>query len=335
MRQLAEADLVEDLSGLSVPEVVELLCLPRREDLQRRSRKLGDEWQRLVARDEAVTSEDGHEPGKAGSRKRCVREQLGRKPQRREIDQAAFIDVLERVPVGVEARRRRDERVEAHTDVRARLLVAVSVLDRHCRPVGDGLHEDTDVPVIVRRDRRRNREAALVDARRLRHPDPRLAHEVAAPVAEHERVALDAAIALAGLRERVLDLEQVGEVRVGVEPELELERLDVVVEHRDVFVEAVADRPVAVYRDRRVLVDGPGGRHEEVLRCEVLRLVGREDVQRRPVRRQLPARKETCVSVEEALGLVGRGIDVPAKVTDEERAAVEDADRLRRHLRAM
>src|SRR5512133_3668655 len=61
--QLAEADLVEDLSGLFVAKRVDPLPLLCRQDSERRLRELGRERECLVAGQEAVAAEDSHEPG--------------------------------------------------------------------------------------------------------------------------------------------------------------------------------------------------------------------------------------------------------------------------------
>ena len=65
MRELAEPDLVEDLAGLLVPEVVDLLALPGGEHPEGRLGQFGRERQRLVAGDDAVPAEQRHEPRKA------------------------------------------------------------------------------------------------------------------------------------------------------------------------------------------------------------------------------------------------------------------------------
>ena len=178
------------------------------------------------------------------------------------------------------------------------------------------------------------REAFRIDVSRLRAANASLAHERVAPVTEDERVLLDAREALALLLQGVLDLEQVGEVGIGVEAEFELDRLGVVIQDSDVLVEAVADRAVAMDGHRWVLVDRSRRRDEEMFRREVLRLVSREHLERRAVRRQMPEREEASVAVEEAVRLVGRCVDVAAQVADEEGRAVEDADRVLCHVPA-
>src|SRR5262249_28103970 len=61
-RQLPEAQLVRDLAGLLVAEVVDAAALERGEHAQGRRRELWRERQRLEARDQAVTAEERQEP---------------------------------------------------------------------------------------------------------------------------------------------------------------------------------------------------------------------------------------------------------------------------------
>ena len=164
------------------------------------------------------------------------------------------------------------------------------------------------------------RQPVVVQLRGLRRADACLADVVVALVAEHERPVVDAAIALPILRQRVLDLEQVGEVGVGLEPQGELERIRVVVQHGDVLVEPVADHTLADHRDRACSL-----RDEEELRVEVIGLVSREDAERLAVRGQAPPGQEAGVAEEKALRVAWRGVDIPAAVAHEERAPVEDA----------
>ena len=71
---------MQDLPRLGIVEVVPLLRLPRRQCLEGRPCKVGLERQGLVRGDQAVASEQGHEPRQAGSGQR-IRERLqGTKP---------------------------------------------------------------------------------------------------------------------------------------------------------------------------------------------------------------------------------------------------------------
>ena len=85
----------------------------------------------------------------------------------------------------------------------------------------------------------------LVDAGRRRGGDDRLALERLAGVLQEQPAVLDPRGVAPDLLERVLDLEQVGEVAGGVDPDRELDRLVLVVEDRQLLVEPVADRALA------------------------------------------------------------------------------------------
>src|SRR5205823_14938962 len=55
------------------------------------------------------------------------------------------------------------------------------------------------------------------------------------------------------------------------------------------------------------------------------------DLQRPSLQREDPSRQEPGVAIEETVWLVRAGIDVASPVTDHERAAVQDADRVSGH----
>ena len=94
----------------------------------------------------------------------------------------------------------------------------------------------------------------------------------------------------AELLERVLDLEQVGEVAARRRSRtVEVDRLVLVVEDRQLLVEAVPDRPLPDHRELGVDVDRPGARDQEEARLEVLQVVDRERVELLAVDRQDPA----------------------------------------------
>ena len=133
----------------------------------------------------------------------------------------------------------------------------------------------------------------------------RLADVGLALVAEHQTAVVDPAVVLALLLERVLDLEQVGEVAVGLDAHGQVDRLVVVVEDRELLVEAAADGALADHRQLGVDVDGAGARDEEEARLEVLQVVDRERVEPLAVDGEHPLRQEARVEREEA-GRVGQ-----------------------------
>ena len=110
---------------------------------------------------------------------------------------------------------------------------------------------------------------------RRRGGDRRLALEGLALVAEHELAVLDPRVVGPVLLERVLDLEQVGEVAGCLDADLEVDGLALVVEDRELLVEAVAHGPLADDRQLGVDVDRARPGHQEEARLEVLEVVDR------------------------------------------------------------
>ena len=100
----------------------------------------------------------------------------------------------------------------------------------------------------------------------------------------------------------------------------------VVVEDRELLVEASADRPLADDRRLGVDVDGPGARHQEEPGLEVLQVVHRQRVEPLAVDREHPPGEEPRVEREQAGRIGRRRLDVAGFVADDERVAVEDLD---------
>ena len=187
-------------------------------------------------------------------------------------------------------------------------------------------------PFTLRRDRETEPDAVGAELGfRGTRGNPRLAHEVLPPVAEHELAVLDAYLVLSLLRERVLDLEEVREVGSDFEEEVELEGLGRVVDDREILVEAVTDGALPKDRERCIVVHGPVRRREEELDREVVDVIRRQDPRQVAVNRQPPAREDARVLVEEPVRLIRRAGDVPAPVADDEGVAFENADRLAGH----
>ena len=170
------------------------------------------------------------------------------------------------------------------------------------------------------------RQAVLVDRAGRGRRDPRLAHVGVASVAEHQAVVVDPRVVLALLLQVVLDLEEVGEVRGRLDPYLHVHGALVVVEDRQLLVEASAHGALADDRCLRVDVDGPGARHQEEPGLEVLQVVDGQGVEALPVDGEHPARQEPGVEGEQPGRIGQRGFDVAAVVTHDERVAVEDLD---------
>ncbi len=243
---LAVAHLVEDPARVLVAEVVDARPLPLAEGEQRRGRQLGRERERLQAREDAVPAEHGHEPREAGRGQALPRRDRRREAQSREVDQAPLVGRLQRVRVALDPRRGLQPAREVLLHVlppalagELRPLVPLAVAEEGGDDVEPGR------PLAVRLDRRREREAVLVDLRRSRGRDQRRPAVGVALVAEPQHAAaLDPGHVLPLLGERVLDLEEVGEVAAGLDPDGQVDRLVLVVQDRQLLVEPVA-RPRA------------------------------------------------------------------------------------------
>src|SRR5258707_15072473 len=96
---------MEDLSRFFVAKWVVHVGLEESQRSQRRRGELGSKGDRLKARDDAVTSEERHEPGQTGRGQRSRRERRSI-PKRGKIDEAPAVRVLERVPCRAELWRR-------------------------------------------------------------------------------------------------------------------------------------------------------------------------------------------------------------------------------------
>lgn len=277
--QLAVAHLVQDAAGVLVAEVVRARALPLAEREQRGGCELWDERQRLQAREDAVAAEQRHEPRQSCGGKRTARHRERVEPERREVDEAAPVRVGQRFPVAAQRRCLADPRLEvAHH--RPRPATFVRPVLRSSVAFGDGSepghHREVGGPLVVCTDGDVEAEAVAVDGRGLGRRDPRLTNERWALVAQHEAFVFHDRLAHSLLRERVLDLEQIGEVACRVDPHREVHRCRAVVQDRQLLVEAVAHGPPPDHREISVDVDGACARDEEELRLEVLEVVDRQ-----------------------------------------------------------
>ncbi len=175
-------------------------------------------------------------------------------------------------------------------------------------PSGD----DVDIrrPGAVRLDPDAERQAVLIEASLGGRGDDRLAPERLPHVRQVQPSVLDSRLVAADLLERVLDLEQVGEVTGGIDPDRQLGRVGDMVEDRQLFVEAEADGALPDDRELGVDVDGPGAGDEEEAGLEVLEVVRRQHVEPQAVDRQDPAGQEPRVEREESGRLGGRCLDI-------------------------
>ncbi len=249
--QLPVAHLVQDPAGILVAEIVDARALARAELAKRGRGQLGRERKRLQAGEDAVAAEHGHEPREAGGGKAPAPRAQRREAQRGEVDEAAHVGVLERRPVAFETRRVAEPAVEPGGEVPLRALwrgaAAAEQRDRNLHLRG---------PLALRRDPGAEGQSVGVELRAAAGADRGRLPVRLPPVPEHQAPALDLARVLPLLLQRVLDLEEVGEVASRLEPKRQVERLLIVVEDGDLLVEAVGDGARANDRLLRVLVDG-------------------------------------------------------------------------------
>src|SRR5439155_24308115 len=79
-------------------------------------------------------------------------------------------------------------------------------------------------------------------------------------------------------------------------------------------------------------VDRAGRWIEEELRIEVVHLVGREHFEAVvSIEPEDPSRQEPGVPKEQAMGLIGSRVDIAATIAHDERASIQDADRVSAH----
>ena len=267
-RHLAVAHLVEDPAGVLVAEVVAAAALPVAQRTQGRRGQFRRERQRLQAREDAVAAEHRHEPRQARGRQALAARDRRREAQGGQVDEAAPVGGLERAEIALEARRIGDPLLEAALHVRTSLLAAAFVLRSRVGAAGTGLGgHDIDVgrPARVRLDPDLEGQAVLVEGGRRRGGDDGLALERFALVGQMEPAVLHPRCVGAQLLERVLDLEQVGEIAGGVDPDLQVDGLVL-------MVEIVSSGRVRTSVARRCLRHGLGGHDVEVGRPARVRL---------------------------------------------------------------
>jgi hypothetical protein len=297
-RHLAVAHLVQDPPGVFVAEVVHPGALGLAERAESGRRQLRREGERLQAGEDAVAAEHGHEPGETGRRQApAAPDDRRREAQGRQVDEAATVGCLERVPVRFLRRGFVQPALQAPRHVRPGLLPSSLVLRpaSNAAGAGGGDHVDVRRPLTVRLDAGGERQAVLVELGRCRGRDRRLAPIRLALVAEEQAPVLDASRVAALLLERVLHLEEVGEVAGGLDSNGQVNPVIVMVEDGQLLVEAVTDRPLANHGQLRVDIDRSGARDEEEAGLEVLEVVDGQRIETLAVDSQHPGREEAVV----------------------------------------
>ena len=330
-RHLSVTHLVQDPTRIFVAEVVDATALAHAQLAQCRGREFGIERQRLQAREHAVATEHGHEPRQSGRGQAPAAGAVRRESQCRKIDQAALVRPFEIAGFRVQLGRGFDPTIEITLHVRLRPPARLRRTSQNGKTHG---HGDGRRPYAVCRDPDRERKTVGVVFRRAVGRDGGEASVGVAGVFERQLGSLDASRRLSLLPQGVLHLEEVGEVTPCVDANRELDRRVVVIHHRELFVEAGADRAVPDHRQLRVDVNRAGPGHEEELALEVLDVVDRQGVEAIAVDAQYPLRQEARVEREEARRIRQRGFDVAALVAHDEGVAVEDLHQVIGHCPA-
>ena len=126
----------------------------------------------------------------------------------------------------------------------------------------------------MRLDVYREGEPVLGDARRFAGGDFGLPVERLPLVAQQQPVGLGTGVVFALLLQRVLDLEQVGEVARRRDPHVEVDGLVVVVEDGQPFPEPLPHHALADHRELRVDIHRSGTGYQEEPALVVLQVVG-------------------------------------------------------------
>ncbi len=160
-RELAAPELVEDLPGLLLGELVDLLPLVAREQPQRAAREIGVPAKRLVRGDERVAPEGHRVPGDArgGERPALVELEQGAKVERAARDEPVVQRLRARLVTRAAAQESlvaRVERVERVVEAAGRRRLASAVLTRDDR--------DLEREDLLRRELARDEERRALDA---------------------------------------------------------------------------------------------------------------------------------------------------------------------------
>ena len=270
--------------------------------------------QRLQAREDAVAAEHGHEPGQAGRRQAPpAGDRAARSAVRRDRRGCAGTS-----PSADPSRTRAEAPPRATSPGPAACSPAAPPPTSVARAARRAQHRRDDVqlgrPRPVGLDPDPEGQAVLVEPRRGRRRDHRgpperlRARRRARSCPSATRVEYVPFFSSASLTSNRSAKSHPASMRT-----VEVDRLLVVVEDRQLLVEAVADRALADHRQLRVDVDRAGPGNEEEARLEVLQIVDGERVEPLAVHGQHPFREEARVEREEA-GRVGeRRLDVAAR----------------------
>ena len=247
---------MHDLPRLGVDRRVLLACLQLGERVERAHRDLRPEEQRLQRRDRRVAPEHGHEPRHPGGEERAAK--LARAhAQRREIGDRAVERATKALPAAANAR---NPQRPGGDGVAGGLALLVELLDGLELLVQPGPDVDAEIPGLVRLERERVGHGVPVESATLREDE--LRSEVAARIDDRNLPPLLVVRRRRGRRKRLRELrvaerevvqlhrDDVREVRLGLECDVDLERLGALVAERDPLLHPRPDEALARDRDR-------------------------------------------------------------------------------------
>ena len=277
--ELAATKLVEDLSGLLLGELVDLVSLVAREETQRSPRDVGMPPERLVCRDEAVAAERDGVPGDARRRVRAAWVELEKGPQ---VERAPRDEALverfraRRVPRAraQESPIPRVERVDRVVEPIRRRRRSGAILARN--------RSELQLEELLRAERARKAEDVALDGVGSGpHRDlGRSAHAISADALEHQ-AALARPPRRGEGREAQVPIrangEHVAEGRFEFDFDADVDRVGVRVEDADALAESVGEEPRPADRERvsgvpRGAKHGALGMHQ--LKCRDVVLLG-------------------------------------------------------------
>ena len=306
-RELAPAELVEDLSRLLLGELVDLLSLVAREKAQRASRDVRIPSERLIGRDEAVAAEGHGVPGDARGRVGTARVELEKRSQ---VERASRDEALvERLRARAVAGARPQEAAVASVERVDRVVEAIRRRRRSSAVFArDG--GELELEELLRPERARHAEHVSLDrVRRGSQRDlGRPPNTVSADALEDEAT-LSRPARRGERREAEVAIcphrEHVAERRLELELDFHVDRVRVRVEHADPLAESVREKARPADRQRvRGMPCRPEhralGMHELKCRDVVLLGVRRQEERPRAVHTERVAREVLRVVVVEA-----------------------------------
>src|SRR5437868_10082173 len=186
--EFAESQLVQDLAGLRLAEVVAFYRLEIRQCEERRARELRNERQCLVAGNQAVPPEQRHEPREAGGRECRCREYLRIEAQSSQVGEALEVDAPELVPIRLEGGRLSQPVIQVTSQLRARRVEPARTGGAQSGHVWFGVRPNLEgePAILTWLERERGPEATRLDLAAAVGGDPCFPPEAAGAVPEHE-----------------------------------------------------------------------------------------------------------------------------------------------------